>query len=63
MFINQKGRCWWCSKQMRNNYHIDHRFALAQTGENDPSNLVLACAGCNIRKYTKTPMEFVGRLL
>ncbi len=63
MLKNQKGRCWWCSKPMGEAYELDHRIALARGGDNNPANLVLACARCNRRKHTKLPEEFAGRLL
>ena len=59
----QKNRCWWCRKPMKDKYTVDHRIALARGGGNDPSNLVLCCVSCNSRKQTKTPEEFMGRLL
>jgi 5-methylcytosine-specific restriction endonuclease McrA len=30
--------------------HVDHVFARARGGQNDPSNLKLACEGCNESK-------------
>jgi 5-methylcytosine-specific restriction endonuclease McrA len=63
MLRNQKSRCWWCGKPMGEIYTVDHRFALARGGTNEPSNIVLACRGCNARKHTKSPGVFAGRLL
>jgi len=57
-------RCWWCGKKVsRAERHVDHRFALAVGGSNAPDNLCISCATCNVRKQTKTPWEFAGRLL
>lgn len=61
---NQKKRCWWCRGKLPDTgYHIDHRFALAMGGEHDPGNIVISCETCNLKKKTKTPIEFCGRLL
>ena len=64
MLTNQKGRCWWCGKKtLAKGYQIDHRIPLSKGGDNNPSNLVLACPTCNRRKLSKLPHEFCGRLL
>lgn len=63
MMINQRGRCWYCQCDIRDGYHIDHRIPLSRGGTNDPSNLVLACASCNLSKHNKLPHEWNDRLL
>lgn len=60
---NQRNKCWWCGKSLEGGYHIDHRIPLARGGSNDPSNLVLTCAPCNLSKQDKLPSEWGGRLL
>ncbi len=62
MMKHQKGRCWWCGQKLAA-YHIDHRIPASKGGSNDPSNLVLSCPTCNVRKNAKMPLEFAGRLL
>ena len=37
---------------------VDHVIAQSNGGTDDPSNLVLACRGCNGRKRTKHYQEF-----
>jgi 5-methylcytosine-specific restriction endonuclease McrA len=32
---------------------------LSRGGTNDISNIVLACANCNLKKHTKTHAEFI----
>lgn len=59
----QRGRCWWCNKKVEAaNTHLDHRIPLSRGGTNDDSNLVLACAPCNLSKHSKMPWEWIGRL-
>src|SRR5579872_5401787 len=65
----QKSRCYYCHKKVnphdRGSYHVDHVIPLARGGRNDPSNLVIACPTCNLRKHDRLPHEFPegGRLL
>lgn len=63
LYINQRGRCWYCQTELGDDYHIDHRIPLSRGGSNDPSNLVLACPPCNLSKHNKLPDEWCGRLL
>lgn len=58
----QKNKCWWCGEVLNADYHVDHRFPLSRGGTDDPSNLVLTCPRCNLRKNAKLPSEFAGRL-
>lgn len=37
---------------------IEHRVPIARGGNDDKSNLVLACRACNLRKYVRTDEEF-----
>jgi len=55
----QKRKCYWCSCKL-GAYHIDHIAPLSRGGSNDISNIVLACAGCNLRKGAKLPHEWSG---
>ena len=49
----QRNRCFWCSDQMlddgaaRKRPTIEHVVPLAVGGEDAPSNLAIACDGCN----------------
>lgn len=58
----QNGLCWWCLEPVGNDYHVDHLIPLAKGGHNGPSNIVIACPGCNLNKRDKLPDEFCGRL-
>jgi hypothetical protein len=61
----QKNRCYYCRITMDVKYTIEHVIPLSKGGSNDPSNIVLACYSCNIRKNNKFPHEWPegGRLL
>lgn len=70
IFEMQRGKCAMCLKKIcksgKNKYHVDHVMPLALGGSNWPSNLQLLCAGCNLKKGAKHPIDFAkenGRLL
>ena len=63
LYKNQKGKCWWCSKPLKNKYEIDHRIPIARGGKDDRKNIVLSCVACNRSKRDKLPQEWAGRLL
>jgi 5-methylcytosine-specific restriction endonuclease McrA len=62
-YKTQRGLCWWCSKRVGDNYHVDHRVPLAKGGSNGPGNIVISCPKCNFSKNAKLPHEWNGRLL
>ena len=59
--------CYWCNTPLKDKVsHVDHYIPLSKGGEHTISNLVMACAKCNLSKGAKMPEEFamqVGRLL
>ena len=58
----QNNKCYFCGVEL-NGYEVDHLIPLSHPdGTNFPENLVLACRGCNRKKYTKTDKEFWGVL-
>ena len=62
---NQKKICYWCNCKCESNYHIDHYEPLSKGGKHVISNLVIACASCNLKKNSKDPYLFAltkGRL-
>lgn len=54
----QEGLCFYCGDELES-YHVDHFIPLSRGGTNWPSNLRLACPGCNMRKSSKMPWEFM----
>lgn len=66
IWMQQKGRCAYCHRGLREDYTIDHIVAVANGGTNDPSNLQLTCPDCNSDKGAKDPIFYakeIGRLL
>lgn len=64
IFEAQQGKCYYCKKTLTK-YHVDHVIPITRGGSNDPSNLVVTCPTCNLRKNNKLPHEWIegGRLL
>jgi len=58
----QNGECFYCQVPLQNKYHVDHRIPVSRGGSNGPENLVCACGPCNLRKHTKTDVEFLAFL-
>lgn len=54
----QDGRCAYCGITLYDEYHVDHVVPLARGGSNDPDNLALSCALCNLSKKDKTVAEW-----
>lgn len=57
----QDGHCFWCDVSISEAYHVDHYIPLFRGGSNDPDNLVIACAECNLKKGALMPWDFLGR--
>lgn len=51
--------CLYCDVPLGGDSHVDHFVPLAKGGSNDPSNLVLACPTCNMRKHARLPWEWM----
>jgi 5-methylcytosine-specific restriction endonuclease McrA len=49
-------KCVYCNST--EDLHADHQIPLSRGGTNFASNMVPACASCNISKGAKTPIEF-----
>jgi len=60
LYADQEGLCYYCGVELHGQYHVDHKIALASGGSNWPSNLALACAGCNTSKGAKTVEQYVA---
>lgn len=42
-------------------WHIDHVIPVSRGGPTLPTNLTLSCAGCNLSKGDRTPIEYMRR--
>jgi len=56
--IESTGECFWCSKPLDSEYHIDHFYPISRGGDNSIENLVVSCPHCNLSKGAKDPLEF-----
>ena len=66
IFKQQRGRCAYCPKSLKNGYHVDHIKPLSKGGEHLPRNVQLTCEPCNLKKRAMDPVEFaqkIGRLI
>ncbi len=55
-----KDLCSYCGIPLNGTGEIDHMTPISRGGGNNPSNLTLACRGCNRDKHNKTPEEFIA---
>jgi 5-methylcytosine-specific restriction endonuclease McrA len=60
-YERQTGKCYYCHVDI-GQYHVDHRVPLYRGGSDGAENLVCACGPCNLRKHTKTDVEFLALL-
>jgi 5-methylcytosine-specific restriction endonuclease McrA len=49
----------WCAYCGKPSEHVEHCTPISRGGSNDLSNVVMACACCNKRKFNKTVLEFL----
>lgn len=65
-YRRQKGKCYYCHNRVNwGKHHVEHIVPLSRGGSNDPSNLVISCPTCNLKKHNKMLHEWPegGRLL
>ena len=59
-YVQERGKnCVYCGCE-EGPYHIDHIIPRSRGGDNDISNLALACATCNVSKRDKLIIEWDG---
>jgi len=62
VFRRSDGRCHYCGAALSLDgaWHVEHQMPRALGGDDNPVNLVAACAGCNLEKGDRTALEFVA---
>lgn len=60
LLVAQSWHCYYCKRPIVFAYHIDHKVPISRGGNNNISNIALACPDCNLRKFTKTAEEFIA---
>jgi len=61
---NQRPVCAYCRRNLRRRTAtVDHLVPRSAGGTDDDSNLVLACATCNLAKDNRTPIEWCADIL
>ena len=58
----QKGRCGYCSIDIKTTYTVDHIQPLSKGGSNWPHNIQLLCLKCNTSKQDADPIIFAQRI-
>ncbi len=63
VFARSQGRCHYCraSLTLASGWHIEHQLPRALGGDDQPLNLVAACAPCNLAKSDRTALEYLTR--
>lgn len=60
LWRDQGGKCFYCHTDLREaGFHEDHKTPLSRGGFHTKKNLCLSCPSCNLRKHTKTDVEFL----
>lgn len=65
LFEKQRRKCATCktsisAKKGKKKFHVDHVQPVSRGGSNNPENLQLLCATCNLKKHKKTPEEWAA---
>lgn len=55
----QDKKCIYCSVELFDNFHVDHKVPTSLGGENTISNICIACPDCNRMKHTRNHDEFI----
>lgn len=55
----KKNRCYWCNKDLKGGYHLDHVVPLDKGGRHIVSNIVASCPHCNLSKGAKMPNDWI----
>ena len=56
--IKNSEYCYYCNKELKGKYEIEHKTPLSKGGKNSIDNIVISCIHCNRSKGIKTEKEF-----
>lgn len=51
--------CYYCGELCTSDMEFDHKIPLSRDGQNNISNIVIACRNCNQQKFIMTDTEFL----
>ncbi len=60
MYEDQGRLCAYCEVQLEGVFHVEHMTPLTRDGSNEWWNLAISCPACNLRKSTRTAVEFMN---
>lgn len=61
VYKKQKGKCFYCGVQLKKTEAtLDHYIPKSLGGSNGKMNLKLCCFGCNQKKASMLPWEFIN---
>ena len=63
LLSEQNFRCQYCCMTLPARWDIDHKIPLIRGGDNDATNICIACVPCNRKKSASFPDTFALRLL
>ena len=58
----QNDACYYCGTSIHANAHVEHLSPLSCGGSNGFSNIILACADCNMKKHTLDEQSYWKKL-
>ena len=61
--IEEQGyMCFYCSRPLEDDYHIDHYVPVSRGGGSEIDNLVASCPACNLSKGDKDPDDYMTKI-
>jgi 5-methylcytosine-specific restriction endonuclease McrA len=57
----QDGLCYWCMKEVGDDFHRDHYIPIARGGTSHAYNIVISCPHCNLSRGSKLPEQWTWR--
>jgi|CXWL01.1.fsa_nt_gi 5-methylcytosine-specific restriction endonuclease McrA len=57
----QQGRCYYCALSLHRGWHLDHMIPKSLGGSHGIENRCLSCPSCNVRKHTRSDLQFLAQ--